>query len=64
MNTDIEEKEGKGTLQTQKDKEREADKVGKETRALQVPCGSETSGYSVENNRQNASPETTADIDQ
>ena len=39
----------------------EEDKIGKETRALQVPCGSETSGYNGENNRQNASPETTAD---
>ena len=30
---------------------REEDKIGKETRALQVPCGSETHGYSRENNK-------------
>ena len=30
----------------EKDEKREEDKVGKETRALQVPCGSETYGYS------------------
>ena len=51
MNTDIEEKEGKGTSYKHKDKEREADKIGRETRALHVPCRSETCGYSVENNR-------------
>jgi hypothetical protein len=51
MNTDIEEKEGKGTSYKHKDKEREADKGGKETRALQVPCWSETYGYSGEKNR-------------
>ena len=48
----------------EKGEKRKEDKVGKETRALQVPCGSETYGYSAENNIQNASPETTADIDQ
>ena len=35
----------------EKEEKREEDKVGKETRALQVPCGSETYGYSAENNR-------------
>ena len=45
-----EEKEGKGTIE-EKEEKREEDKVGKETRALQVPCGSETSGYRGENNR-------------
>ena len=35
----------------EKEEKREEDKVGKETRALQVPCGSETSGCSGENNR-------------
>ena len=35
----------------EKEEKREEDKVGKETRALKVPCGSETSGYSGENNR-------------
>ena len=30
---------------------REEDKVGKETRALQVPCRSETYGYNGENSR-------------
>ena len=35
----------------EKGEKREEDKVGKETRALQVPCGSETYGYSGENNR-------------
>jgi len=30
---------------------RRSSKIGKETRALQVPCRSETSGYSGENNR-------------
>ena len=35
----------------EKEEKREEDKIGKETRALQVPCGSETSGYSGENNR-------------
>ena len=35
----------------EKEEKREEDKVGKETRALQVPCGSETYGYSRENNR-------------
>ena len=45
-----EEKEGKGTIE-EKEEKREEDKAGKETRALQVPCGSETSGYSGENNR-------------
>ena len=35
----------------EKEEKREEDKVGKETRALQVPCRSETSGYSGENNR-------------
>ena len=35
----------------EKDEKREGDKVGKETRALQVPCRSETYGYSGENNR-------------
>ena len=35
----------------EKEEKREEDKVGKETRALQVPCGSETYGYSGENNR-------------
>ena len=34
----------------EKEEKREEDKVGIETRALQVPCGSETSGYSAENN--------------
>ena len=34
-----------------KGKTREEDKIGKETRALQVPCRSETYGYSGENNR-------------
>ena len=35
----------------EKEEKREEDKVGKETRALQVPCGSETYGYSGENSR-------------
>ena len=35
----------------EKEEKREEDKIGKETRALQVPCGSETSGYSGGNNR-------------
>ena len=35
----------------EEEEEREEDKIGKETRALQVPCGSETSGYIRENNR-------------
>ena len=35
----------------EKEEEREEDKIGKETGALQVPCGSETYGYSGENNR-------------
>ena len=34
----------------EKEEKREEDKIGKETRALQVPCGSETCGYSAENN--------------
>ena len=60
---DEEENEGQGTIE-EKEEKREEDKIGKETRALQVPCGSERYGYSGENNNQNASPETTADIDQ
>ena len=56
-------RKGKENIE-EKEEKREEDKVGKETRALQVPCGSETYGYSGENNKQNASPETTADIDQ
>ena len=35
----------------EKEEKREEDKVGKETRVLQVPCGSERYGYSGENNR-------------
>ena len=35
----------------EKEEKREEDKVGKETRALHVPCGSETYGYSGANNR-------------
>jgi len=35
----------------EKEEKREEDKIGKETRALQVPCGSETYGYSGENNK-------------
>jgi len=34
----------------EKEEKREEDKVGKETRALQVSCKSETYGYSGENN--------------
>ena len=42
----------KGRVRNNREKEekREEDKIGKETRALQVPCGSETYGYSRENN--------------
>ena len=35
----------------EKKEKREEDKIGNETRALQVPCGSETYGYNGENNR-------------
>jgi len=35
----------------EKEEKREENKIGKEIRALQVPCGSETNGYSGENNR-------------
>ena len=38
----------------EKEEKREEDKIGKETRALQVPCGSETYGYSGKNKSQNA----------
>ena len=41
-----EEKEGQGNNIEEKEEKREEDKFGKETRALQVPCGAETSGYS------------------
>jgi len=33
------------------EKGKEEDKIGKETRALQVPCGSDTYGYSGEDSR-------------
>ena len=32
----------------EKEEKREEDKIEKETRAFQVPCGSETYGYSAE----------------
>ena len=35
----------------EKEDKREEDKVGKETRALQAPCGSEANGYSGEISR-------------
>ena len=35
----------------EKEEKREEDKVGKVTRVLQVPCGSERYGYSGENSR-------------
>ena len=35
----------------EKEEKREEDKVGKETKAFQAPCGSETYGYSGENSR-------------
>ena len=45
---DVEEKEGKGTLEKKKDKEREADKIGQEERAVHAPFRSQARGYSGE----------------
>ena len=61
---DVEEKEGKGTLEKKKDKEREADKIGQEERAVHAPSRSQARGYSGEKQQNRMPTEITADIDQ
>ena len=45
MNTDIEEKEGKGTLQKQKDKERELEKEGLRTWAAAASAAEDRTAW-------------------